>query len=330
MRRRDFIKIIAGSTAAWPLTVRAQQTDRIPRVGVLLGIGENDPEAKTRVKAFQQGLRDLGWFESQNIRIDYRFAASNPDLINKYVAELVTLAPNVIVGNSTPVLAALRQKTSSIPIVFAVLNDPVGQGFISSLAHPGANITGFTFIDFPMVGKWLALLKVVLPNLSRAMLMFNPATSPYYDVFLRSFEAMPSSINAAVSAMPVRDTAEMAGAIAKLGGEPNSGLIAASDIFVADNLNEIAQLTLEHRVPAMSVYRQFVVDGGLMSYGPDTADIFRRAADYVDRILRGTKPADLPAQSPVKFELAINLKTATALGLTAPQSLLATADEVIE
>ena len=330
MRRRDFIKIIAGSTAAWPLIVRAQQTDRIPRVGVLLGIGENDPEAKTRVKAFQQGLRDLGWFESQNIRIDYRFAASNPVLINKYVAELVTLVPDVIVGNSTPVLAALRQKTSSIPIVFAVLNDPVGQGFISSLAHPGANITGFTFIDFPMVGKWLAMLKVVVPNLSRAMLMFNPATSPYYDVFLRSFETMPSSINAAVSAMPVRDTAEMAGAIAKLGGEPNSGLIAASDIFVVDNLNEIALLTLEHRVPAMSVYRQFVVDGGLMSYGPDTADIFRRAADYVDRILRGAKPVDLPAQSPMKFELAINLKTATALGLTAPQSLLATADEVIE
>jgi len=330
MRRRDFIKIIAGSTAVWPLTVRAQQTDRIPRVGVLLGIGGNDPEAKTRVKAFQQGLRDLGWFESQNIRIDYRFAASNPDLINKYVAELVTLAPDVIVGNSTPVLAALRQKTSSIPIVFAVVNDPVGQGFISSLAHPGANITGFTFIDFPMVGKWLAMLKVVVPNLSRAMLMFNPATSRYYDVFLRSFETMPSSINAAVSAMLVRDTAEMAGAIAKLGGEPNSGLIAASDSFVVDNLNEIAQLTLEHLVPAMSVYRQFVVDGGLMSYGPDTADIFRRAADYVDRILRGAKPADLPAQSPMKFELAINLKTATALGLTAPQSLLATADEVIE
>jgi putative tryptophan/tyrosine transport system substrate-binding protein len=330
MKRREFITLLGGAAAAWPLAARAQQTDRIPRVGVLLGIRENDPEAKTRVKAFQQGLRDLGWFESQNIRIDYRFAASNPDLINKYVAELVTLAPDVIVGNSTPVLAALRQKTSSIPIVFAVLNDPVGQGFISSLARPGANITGFTFIDFPMVGKWLAMLKVVVPNLSRAMLMFNPATSPYYDVFLRSFETMPSSINAAVWAMPVRDTADMAGAIAKLGGEPNSGLIAAADIFVVDNLNEIAQLTLQHRVPAMSAYRQFVVDGGLMSYGPDTADIFRRAAGYVDRILRGSKPGDLPAQSPIKFELAINLKTATALGLTAPQSLLATADEVIE
>jgi ABC-type uncharacterized transport system substrate-binding protein len=330
MRRRDFIKVIARSAIAWPIAARAQQTNRIPRVGVLLGLGENDPETKTRVKAFQQGLRDLGWFESQNIRIDYRFTAANPDLINKYVAELVTLAPDVIVGNSTPVLAALRHTTSSIPIVFAVLNDPVGQGFISSLARPGANITGFTFIDFPMVGKWLAMLKAVVPNLSRALLMFNPATSPYYDVFLRSFETMPSSINAVVSAMPVRDTVEMAEAIAKLGGEPNSGVIAASDIFVVENLNEIAQLTLQHRVPAVSVYRQFVVDGGLMSYGPDTADIFRRAAGYVDRILQGANPADLPAQSPTKFELAINLKTATALGLTAPQSLLATADEVIE
>ena len=330
MRRRDFIKIIAGSTAAWPLAVRAQPTDRIPRVGVLLGIGENDPETKMRLKAFQQGLRDLGWIELKNIQIDYRFAAGNPDLINKYVAELVTLAPDVIVGNSTPVLAALRQKISAIPIVFAVVNDPVGQGFISSLAHPGANITGFTFIDFPMVGKWLAMLKVVVPNLSRAMLMFNPATSPYYDVFLRSFEAMPSSINAAVSAMPVRDTAEMAGAIAKLGGEPNSGLIAAADIFVVDNLNEIAQLTLQHRVPAMSAYRQFVVDGGLLSYGPDTADIFRRSASYVDRILKGEPPGNLPAQSPVKFELVINLKTAKALGLTLPESFVMLADEVIE
>ena len=330
MRRRDFIKVIAGSAVVWPLAARAQQTNRIPRVGVLLGIGENEPETKIRVKGFQQGLRDLGWFESQNIRIDYRFAAGNPDLVNKYVAELVTLAPDVIVANSTPVLAELRHKTSSIPIVFAVLNDPVGQGFISSLASPGANITGFTFIDFPIVGKWLAMLKVVVPNLSRAMLMFNPATSPYYDVFLRSFETMSSSINAAVSAMPVRDTAEMAGAIAKLGGEPNSGLIAAPDISIVVNLNEIAQLALQHRVPAMSSFRQFVVDGGLMSYGPDTADIFRRAAGYVDRILRGAKPADLPAQSPTKFELAINLKTATALGLTLPQSLLATADDVIE
>jgi putative ABC transport system substrate-binding protein len=330
MRRREFITLVGGAAAAWPLAARAQQTNRIPRVGVLLGIGENEPETKTRVKGFQQGLRDLGWFESQNIRIDYRFGAGNPDLINKYVAELVALAPDVIVGNSTPVLAALRHKTSSIPIVFAVVNDPVGQGFISSLARPGANITGFTYLDFPMVGKWLVMLKVVVPNLSRAMLMFNPATSPYYDVFLRSFESMSSSSNAAVSAMPVRDTAEMAGAIAKLGGEPNSGLIAAPDISILENLNEIAQLALQHRVPAVSSYRQFVVDGGLMSYGPDTADIFRRSAGYVDRILKGEKPVDLPVQAPDKYELVINLKTAKTLGLTIPQSLLATADEVID
>src|SRR5215475_5902116 len=187
MRRREFITLVGGAAPVWPLAARAQQTNRIPRVGVLLGIGENEPETKTRVKGFQQGLRDLGWFELQNIRIDYRFGAGNPDLINKYVAELVALAPDVIVGNSTPVLAALRHKTSSIPIVFAVVNDPVGQGFISSLARPGANITGFTFIDFPMVGKWLVMLKAMVPNLSRALLMFNPATSPYYDVFLRSF-----------------------------------------------------------------------------------------------------------------------------------------------
>jgi putative ABC transport system substrate-binding protein len=329
VKRRDFITLLGGAAAAWPLMARAQQLEQIRRVGFILGFAENDPEARGRVRAFQRALRDAGWFEGRNIRIDYRFAASDPDRINAYVAEVVGLAPDVIVGNSTPVIAALRRATTSIPIVFAGLNDPVGQGFISSLARPGGNITGFTLTDFEMVGKWLAMLKDVAPNLSHAVLMFNPATSPYYDVYLRSFEAT-QSINVSVTAAPVRDLAEIESAIAALARDPGGGLIAAADVFVAVNREPIMRSVGKHRVPAIYALRQFVLEGGLMSYGPDTADIFRRSASYVDRILKGAKPADLPAQAPTKFELCVNLKTAKALGLTVSDSFLLLADEVIE
>jgi putative ABC transport system substrate-binding protein len=300
------------------------------RVSLLLGLAENDPEARSRVKAFQQGLRDLGWLDGRNVRIDYRFAASDPDRIKQYVAELVRLAPDVIVGNSSPVIAALRQATSTVPIVFAVVNDPVGQGFISSLARPGGNITGFTFIEFAMIGKWSGMLKDISPDLSRVALMFNPDTAPYYDVYLRSFERMPWSIPVAVSAAPVRNAAEIEEVIAKLGREPGSGLIAPPDPFIIAQRDAILRSAQKHRIPAVYAYRQFVSEGGLMSYGPDTADIFRRAGSYVDRILRGEKAADLPAQSPVKFELVVNLMTAKAIGLAVPPTLLATADDVIE
>ena len=231
MRRRDFIPLI-GSVAAWPLAAHAQQPNRVRRVSVLLGIAENDPEAKSRVKAFQQGLRDLGWSEPRNIQIDYRFTAGDPDLIKKYVAEMVSMAPDVIVGNSTPVLAALRQATSSIPIVFAGLNDPVGQGFISSLAHPGGNITGFTLIDFPMIGKWLDMLRDVIPDMSRVALMFNPETAPYYDVYLRSFERESGSNASKVMATPVSGAAQIETTIANLSQNSGSALIAASDPFI--------------------------------------------------------------------------------------------------
>jgi putative tryptophan/tyrosine transport system substrate-binding protein len=328
MKRREFIALL-GSATAWSLSAHAQQ-NHVRRVSVLLGIAENDPEAKSRVKAFQQGLRDLGWSEPRNIQIDYRFAASNPDLIKKYVAEVVSLAPDVIVGNSTPVLAALRQATSSIPIVFAGLNDPVGQGFISSLAHPGANITGFTLIDFPMIGKWLDMLKDVIPDLSRVALMFNPETAPYYDVYLRSFERESGSNAIEVTATPVRSATEIETTIAKLGQNPGSALIAAADPFIVVQRDVIMRLAAKHHVPAIYFLRQFVSEGGLMSYGPDTADIFRRAASYVDRILKGEKPAELPAQSPVKFELVVNLKTAKSLGLSVRESFVQLADEIIE
>ena len=231
MRRRDFIAL-AGGAAVWPLGARAQQPAPMRRVSLLLGIAENDPEARSRVKAFQQGLRDLGWLEGRNIRIDYRFSGGDPNRVKEHVAELVRLAPDVIVGNSTPVIAALQQATNSIPIVFSVVNDPVGQGFIASLARPGGNITGFTFVEFAMIGKWGGMLRDVSPDLSRVALMFNPDTAPYYVDYLRSFERMPWSIPVAVSAAPARDAAEIEEVIAKLGREPGSGLIAPPDPFI--------------------------------------------------------------------------------------------------
>jgi putative tryptophan/tyrosine transport system substrate-binding protein len=330
MQRREFIALLGSAAAVWPLAARGQQADRVRRIGVLLGIAENDPEARSRVKAFQQGLRDLGWVEGRNIRIDYRFAASDPSRIKEYVAELIGLTPDVIVGNSTPVIAALRQATSTIPIVFAVVNDPVGQGFISSLATPGGNITGFTFIEFSMVGKWIEMLKDVSLDLSQVALMFNPDTAPYYDVYLRSFESTPRSIPVNIKATPVRNVVEIEDVIARLGREPGAGLIAPADPFVVVERDAIIRSAEKHRVPAIYTYRQFVLEGGLMSYGPDTADIFRRASSYVDRILRGTNPADLPAQSPVKFELVVNLKAAKSIGLKVRDSFLLLADEVIE
>ena len=323
MRRRDFI-VLLGSTTVWPLSGHAQQ-NHVRRLSVVLGIAENDPEAKSRVKALQQGLRDLGWSDPRNIQIDYRF-----DLIKKYAAEVVSLAPDVIVANSTPVVAALRRATSSIPIVFASLNDPVGQGFISSLAHPGGNITGFTLADFPIIGKWSDMFKDAIPEVSRVALMFNPDTAPYYDVYLRSFERESGSHAIRVMATPVRSAAEIETTVVNLGQNTSSALIAAADPFIVVHRDVIIRLAETHRVPAIYVFRQIVSEGGLMSYGPDTVDIFRRAASYVDRILKGENPADLPAQAPVKFELVVNLKTAKSLGLRIPESFLQLADEVIE
>jgi putative tryptophan/tyrosine transport system substrate-binding protein len=330
MRRREFVKLIAGGAAAWPLAARGQQPEQMRRIGVLLGLSDGHPETQSRVTGFQKGLRDLGWVEGRNIRVDYRFAATDPNRIREYTAELIRLTPDVIVANAIPVVSALRQATSTIPIVFAVVSDPVGQGVISSAAHPGGNVTGFSFIEPEMIGKWLTMLKDVAPKISRANLMFNPTMTPYYNDYLRSFEVVPQSTKADVTALAVRQTDEIQSAIAKLARDPSNGLIVPADLLIIDNIQMIAQLTVQERIPAISAYRQFVAEGGLMSYGPDTADIFRRAAGYVDRILKGAKPADLPLQSPDRFELAINLKTAKVLGLEPPPTLIAIADEVIE
>ena len=297
---------------------------------MLLGLAENDPEAINRVKAFRLGMRDLGWIEGRNVQIDYRFPGTNVELINKNVTELVQLAPDVIVANTTRIMAALQPATSAIPIVFVMVNDPVNQGFVSNLAHPGANITGFSFLESNIVGKWISLLSDVKPNLSRVALMFNPDFVPYYDVYLRSFKALPQQTSVEVEAAHVRSVADVELAVAKLGREPDSGLIAASDSFILAVRGVILKAADQQRVPVVSPYRQFVIEGSLMSYGPDTADIFRRSASYVDRVLKGEPPGNLPVQAPVKFELVVSLKTAKALDLSLRESFLQLADEVIE
>jgi putative ABC transport system substrate-binding protein len=328
--RRAVIAALSGA-AVWPLVARAQQPDRVRRIGVLLGATEaQDPESQSRVKALREGLEALGWSEGRNIRIDYRFAGGDAERIKAHAAELVNASPDLIVVNSSPALAALKQATHTIPVVFAIVTDPVGQGFIANLARPGGNITGFTLIDFEIVGKWLEILKEMSPAVRQAALIFNPDTVPYYPTYLREL-AIVSPISAAeLAAAPVHDEAEVEATIRALARVPGAGLITAADPFTVAHRALIISLAEQHRLPAVYQFRQFSIEGGLMSYGPDTADIFRRSASYVDRILKGALPADLPAQAPTKFELVINLKTAKALGLTVPPSLLARADEVNE
>jgi ABC-type uncharacterized transport system substrate-binding protein len=327
--RRKFLATLGGAAAAWPLAARAQQAERVRRIGLLMGTAD-DREGQARVTALKQGLQELGWTDGRNIQIETRFGGADAGRIRAHAAELVALAPDVIVGQTTPVIRALRHATSFIPIVMAGVNDPVEQGFVSSLAHPGGNITGFSFVDFQMVGKWLEMLKEAAPGVSRAVLMFNPDMSPQYYLYLRAFEAVPRSIAAEVTASPVRDTGEVEAAFAKLGREPGGGLIVAPDAFTIVHYQLFIRLAQQHRLPAVYLYRTYAAEGALMSYGPDPYDVFRRSASYVDRILKGAKPADLPVQQPTKFELAINLKTAKALGLQISEKLVALADEVIE
>jgi putative ABC transport system substrate-binding protein len=327
MRRREFIGLISGA-AAWPLKAVAEQTERVRRIGFLLGLAENDPEARTRITAFREGLEATGWTETHNIRIEYRFAGGDAERVRAFAAELVALAPDVIVAQSTPVVAALQQATSNIPIVFVAVNDPVGQGLVKSLARPGGNITGFSFIEFEMFGKCLGLLKEIAPSVARASLMFDPDLAPYFSIYLRQIGATPGGLAVELTEAPVRDTSEIEANIAKLGS--GDGLIVGPDPFTVVNRRVIIRSAERQRLPAIFTLRQDAVEGALMSYGPDTADMFRRSASYVDRILKGAKPDELPVQAPTKFELVINLKTAKALGLDVPLQLQQRADEVIE
>jgi putative tryptophan/tyrosine transport system substrate-binding protein len=330
MKRREFLTLLGGAAVAWPLGVRAQQSERIRRIGVLMALRENDPVTQARVAAFQQALAGLGWIEGRNLKIEWRWTGADVVRVREYAAELVQLAPEVILAQSTPNVAALKKATTSIPIVFAVVNDPVAQGFIASMAHPGGNITGFSFLDYSMVGKSLEMLKEIAPSVVRVAVMFNPETYPYYNIHLRSFETVARAVSLELTGAPVHNPAEIEESVAKLERQPGSALLVTPDPFTVVHRAAIIGAAKQHRIPATYSYRQHVEEGALMSYGADTIDIFRRSASYIDRILKGTRPADLPAQAPVKFEMAINVKTAKALGLDVPDKVLALADEVIE
>ena len=333
MRRREFIILLGGSAAPsmlWPCAARAQQANRVRRLAVYMTLSEGDPEAQREFTALQQGLAALGWIEGRNLHIDTRWATADPNSTRASAAELVRLTPDVILASATDGLAAIQQETKTIPTVFVSVSDPVGQGFVESLAHPGGNVTGFTAFEFSMGGKAIETLKEIAPSVQRIAVMFNPKTAPYFGLFLRSIEAGAAAFSVKSIATPVQDEAEVESAMAALAGEPSVGLICLSDSFTSVHRKTIISLAARYAIPAMFAWREFVSDGGLVSYGPDRADMYRRAPAYIDRILKGAKPADLPVQQPTKFELAINLKTAKALGLTIPESFLSRVDEVIE
>jgi putative ABC transport system substrate-binding protein len=329
VRRREFITLLGGAVAAWPLAARAQQPERMRRIGVLVGSVETDLESQARVAAFERGLQTLGWIAGRNVHLDYRFGSADSELIQKYAAELVGMMPDVILANSPQVLRALSQRTSTIPIVFALIVDPVGEGFIKSLAQPGGNITGFTSFEYPLSGKWLELLKEIAPSV-RQVLAINHSENVTGAGYLRALEGAGSATGVKLIAAQVRDAAEIEQAIATMARQSNGGLIMLPSALAQVNREMITKVTAQHRLPAVYPFRYFVATGGLMSYGVDTVDVFLRSASYIDRVLKGEKPAALAVQQPTKFELTINLKTAKALGLTVPPTLLARADEVIE
>jgi putative tryptophan/tyrosine transport system substrate-binding protein len=331
MRRREFIGALGG-VAAWPVVAQAQHAERVRRIGVLIANAEGDSQAQSGLARFTKALQELGWTDGRNIRIDYRWAAAEPERMQTFAKELVDLKPDLIVGQTTPVVAALQRETMTIPIVFIIVSDPVGSGFVASLPRPGGNITGFVNIESSLSGKWIELLKEIMPHVTRAVFMFNPETAPYFDYFLQPFKAAARTYAVEPIAAPVRTAADIERAIASIGDRPDTGLIVMPDVFTVTRSirDQIISLAAHNHVPTIYPYRYMVTAGGLISYGIDTSDLYRRAADYVDRILKGAKPADLPVQLPTLFELAVNRKTAKALGLTIPPTLLARADEVIE
>ena len=329
--RRELIARLGSAALAWPLAARAQQPDRLLRVGVLMDFAESDSEAQAYLAAFREGLQKLGWTEGRNIRTDTRWPIpGDAESMQRFARELVALQPDLILSNDTPTTAALLQQTRTIPIIFATVSDPVGSGFVASLARPGGNATGFATVEGSLGGKWLELLKEIAPRVNRAAFLFNPATTPYRDIYLNSFRVAAASFAVDATAAPVRDTSELESVVATQARRPNSGLIVMPDGFMNVHRAEVTSLAARYRLPAVYPYRFFAELGGLLSYGPDQTDNFRRAATYVDRILNGAKSGELPVQAPVKFELVINLKTAKALGLDVPLQLQQRADEVVE
>jgi putative tryptophan/tyrosine transport system substrate-binding protein len=328
MQRREFITLLGGAVAL-PLAARAQQDDRIRRIGVLTGITAEDPENNARLAAFEQALQQLGWTQSRNVRIDYRFAGGDTATSHKQAEELVALAPDVIVSTGSFSTGSLLRATHTVPVVFAIVPDPVGSGFVDSLAQPGGNATGFMQFEYGLSGKWLELLKEIAPSLTRAIVLWDPAITAGIGQFA-IIQSVATSAGVDVRPVNVRDAGEIERAITAFARSPNGGLIVTASALSLVHRDLIIALAARHKLPAVYSARFFVTSGGLISYGADFIEQYRRAAGYVDRILKGEKPADLPVQAPTKYELVINLKTAKALGLTVPPSVLARADEVIE
>jgi putative tryptophan/tyrosine transport system substrate-binding protein len=329
MKRREFFTLLGGA-AAWPLAARAQQGDRMRRLGILMAGAESDPQYQADVAVFREGLQKLGWVDGQNIRIEVRWAGFDAETMRRYAKELIALQPDLILSNDTPTTATLLQQTRSVPIVFATVADPVASGFVASFAQPGGNATGFAVYEASLGGKWLELLKEIVPSVSRVVVIFNPATAPFAEYHLKSLNNAATSFGVEARIAHVSDVSELETAVAAQTREPNSGLIALNEDFMIAHRVEIISLAARYRLPAVYPFRFFAELGGLISYGVNLNDNFRRAVPYADRILRGAKPSELPVQAPVKFELVINLTTAKALGLTVSDSLLARADEVIE
>jgi putative ABC transport system substrate-binding protein len=330
LRRRDFITLRGGAAAAWPLAAKGQQPGAMRRIGVLMAYADNDSEYQTFLGGFREGLQKLGWAEGRNLRIDTRWATSDAELIQRHAMELVAAQPELILSSSTPTTAALLQQTRTIPIIFAAVTDPVGSGFVASFPRPGGNVTGFTNLEWSMASKWLELLKEIAPRVNRVTCVYNPSTAPYFDQFMNPLRAAAPSFAVQATAAPVHGASELETVIAAHAREPNGGLIVMPDSFMNVQRVEIASLAARYRLPTVYPFRFFAEVGGLLSYGTDMHDNYRRLAIYADRILKGIKPSDLPVQAPVKFELVVNAKTAKALGLEVPSSFYWRADEVIE
>ena len=329
MKRREFITLLGGTAAGWPLAARAQQRERMRRIGVLMTLAADDPEGQARLTAFVQGLQELGWTDGRNVQIDYRWPAGDAERIRRYAAELVALAPDIILAGGGAVVPSLLQATRTIPIVFTQTPDPVGAGFVESLARPGGNVTGFTAFEYGIGAKWLELLKEIAPHVTRAAVIRDAAIASGIGQWGAIQTAAPS-FGVELRPVDVRDASEIERAVAAFARSPNGGLIVAASTLAVVHRDLIVTLAARHKLPAVYPSRFFVRSGGLIFYGPDSVEPHRRAAGYVDRILKGEKPADLPVQAPTKYELVINLKTAKALGLDIPATVLARSDEVIE
>ena len=330
MRRRDFIKVVAGSASFWPLAAHAQQGERMRLIGVLMGWPESDARGRSYLAAFRSALAKLGWMEGNNIRIELRWSAADPNRMKMFAKELVDLRPDAIFSQTTPATSALARETRTIPIVFVLVSDPIGSGFTTSLARPSANITGFTGNDPAIGGKWMELLKEIAPRTARVALLFNPATAPQIRFYMPSIKATASSVAVEVSDAPVHAKEEIEGAMAAQARTPGGGLIVMPDPFNNTNTDLIIALAARYGIPTIFNDPLHAELGGLIAYGTDFAELFRQAAEYIDRVLKGAKPGQLPIQQPTKYELSINLKTAKALGLTIPESVLSLADKVIE